>query len=205
LYAGREEPRKEVPDVSVSDRVRDLIEPTLATQGLEVVDVEQRSNILRVSIDRPEGVDLDAISTATRLVSDDLDRHDIVPGRYVLEVSSPGIERTLRTPDHFRRFVGTTVAVRTVAGTEGDRRLEGTLTDADDAGIVVDGRRLSYAEIDRARTVFVWAPTPRPGKSKANSRTKAKAAKPSTKLNARPNTKTKPKTTVHHSAEATPS
>ncbi len=181
--------------MSVSDRVRDLIEPTLATQGLEVVDVEQRSNILRVSIDRPDGVDLDAISTATRLVSESLDRHDdIVPGRYVLEVSSPGIERTLRTPDHFRRFVGTTVAVRTVAGTEGDRRLEGTLTDADDDGVVVDGRRLSYAEIDRARTVFVWAPTPRPGKSKANSRTKAK-----------PKTKTKPKTTAHHSAEATPS
>jgi len=180
--------------VSVSDRVRDLIEPTLATQGLEVVDVEQRANILRVSIDRPEGVDLEAISTATRLVSDDLDRHDIVPGRYVLEVSSPGIERTLRTPEHFRRFVGTMVAVRTVAGTEGDRRLEGTLADADDDGIEVGGRRLSYAEIDRARTVFVWAPTPRPGKSKANSRTKTKS-KP----------KMKPKTTVHQPAEATPS
>jgi len=190
LYAGREEPRKEVPEVSVNDRVRALIEPTLATQGLEVVDVEQKSNILRVSIDRPDGVDLDAISTATRLVSAELDRHDIVPGRYVLEVSSPGIERTLRTPDHFRRFVGTTVAVRTVAGTEGDRRLEGTLTDADHDGIVVADRRLSYAEIDRARTVFVWGAAPRPGKSKANTRTKAKGkAKPGT----------------HHKAEASSS
>ncbi len=179
--------------MSVSDRVRDLIEPTLATQGLEVVDVEQRANILRVSIDRPDGVDLDAISTATRLVSADLDRHDdLVPGRYVLEVSSPGIERTLRTPDHFRRFVGTTVAVRTVAGTEGDRRIEGTLTDADDDGVVVAGRRLSYSEIDRARTVFVWGPTPRPGKSKANTRTKAK-------------TKAKAKPGAHHKAEASSS
>jgi len=193
LYAGREEPRKEVPEVSVSDRVRDLIEPTLATQGLELVDVEQRANILRVSIDRPDGVDLDAISTATRLVSADLDRHDdLVPGRYVLEVSSPGIERTLRTPDHFRRFVGTTVAVRTVAGTEGDRRIEGTLTDADDDGVVVAGRRLSYSEIDRARTVFVWGPTPRPGKSKANTRTKAK-------------TRAKAKPGPHHKAEASSS
>jgi len=190
LYAGREEPRKEVPEVSVSDRVRDLIEPTLATQGLEVVDVERRANILRVSIDRPGGVDLDAISTATRLVSESLDRHDIVPGRYVLEVSSPGIERTLRTPDHFRRFVGTTVAVRTVAGTEGDRRLEGILTDADDDGVVVAERRLAYSEIDRARTVFVWGPTPRPGKSKANTRTK---------------TKPKAKPGAHHKAEASSS
>lgn len=179
--------------MSVSDRVRDLIEPTLAGQGLEVVDVEQRSNILRVSIDRPEGIDLDAISLATRLVSDELDRHDdIVPGRYVLEVSSPGIERTLRTPEHFRRFVGTTVAVRTVAGTEGDRRLQGVLTDADDDGVVVDGRRLDYTEIERARTVFVWGPSPRPGKSKANTRTKAKA-------------KPKAKPGVHHNAEASSS
>ncbi len=178
--------------MSVSDRVRDLIEPTLATQGLEVVDVEQRANILRVSIDRPDGVDLDAISTATRLVSEALDRHDIVPGRYVLEVSSPGIERTLRTPDHYRRFVGTTVAVRTVAGTEGDRRLEGILTDADDDGVVVAERRLSYSEIDRARTVFVWGPTPRPGKSKANTRTKTKS-------------KPKAKPGVQHKAEASSS
>ncbi len=179
--------------MSVSDRVRDLIEPTLATRGLEVVDVEQRANILRVSIDHPDGVDLDAISTATRLVSDTLDRHDdMVPGRYVLEVSSPGIERTLRTPEHYRRFVGTTVAVRTVAGTEGDRRIEGILTDADDDGVVVADRRLSYAQIDRARTVFVWGPAPRPGKSKANTRTKAKS-------------KAKAKPGVQHKAEASSS
>jgi len=164
-----------VVEVSVTDRVRELIEPSLIAKGLEVVDVEQRANVLRVSIDTPDGVDLDAISTATHLVSAELDRHDVVPGRYVLEVSSPGVERPLRTPAHFRRFVGTPVAVRTVAGTEGDRRVQGTLDEADDDGVMVAGRRLAYAEIDRAHTVFVWGPSPRPGKSKANTRTKTKA------------------------------
>ena len=151
--------------MSVTDRVHDVVATPLATSGLELVDVEHTGKLLRVTVDRPGGVDLDAISDATRLVSDALDRTDVVPGRYMLEVSSPGVERPLRRPDHFRRFVGTTIAVRTRPGTEGDRRIEGKLEAADDEGVVVAGRRLTYDEIERARTVFVWAPAPKPGKS----------------------------------------
>jgi len=160
--------------VSVSDRVREVIEPPLATRGLEVVDVEHRTTILRVTIDRPGGIDLDAISEASRLVSDELDRNDVVPGRYVLEVSSPGVERTLRTPEHFARFVGTEVAVRTQPGTEGDRRVDGVLEAADENGITVAGRTLAYDDIERARTVFVWGPAPKPGKGTKPGKTKAK-------------------------------
>jgi ribosome maturation factor RimP len=152
-------------EVTVTDRVRDVVEAPLATSGLELVDVEHTGNLLRVTVDRPEGVDLDAISDASRLVSDALDRTDVVPGRYVLEVSSPGVERPLRTPEHFRRFVGARVAVRTRPGTEGERRVEGELEAADDEGVVVAGRRLAYDEIERARTVFVWEPPAKPGKS----------------------------------------
>ncbi len=158
--------------VSVTDRVREVVEAPLASSDLELVDVEHNGTLLRVSIDRAGGVDLDTISDATRLVSEALDRTDVVPGRYVLEVSSPGVERPLRTPDHFRRFVGTTVAVRTRPGTEGDRRIQGELEAADDEGVVVAGRRLAYDEIERARTVFVWEPAAKPGKSskgKANA------------------------------------
>ncbi len=155
--------------MKVSDRVRALVEPPLAASGLELVDVEHQASVLRITVDRPGGVDLDTISTASRLVSDELDRHDVVPGRYVLEVSSPGVERPLRTPDHFRRFIGTKVAVRTRPGAEGDRRVEGGLESADDGGVVVAGRRLAYAEIDRARTVFEWGPPQAPAKSKAKA------------------------------------
>ena len=171
-------------DLNVTERVRALVEPPLDRAGLELVDVEHQGPVLRITVDRPDGVDLDAISAATRLVSDELDRHDVVPGRYVLEVSSPGVERSLRSPAHFQRFVGTMVAVRTRPGAEGDRRVEGVLESADDTGIVVAGRRLAYSDVERARTVFQWGPQAKP---KAGSKAKpgSNKAKPGSKAKAR--------------------
>jgi ribosome maturation factor RimP len=159
-----------VTDLNVSDRVRDLVEPLLAEQGVEVIDVVHSGAILRITVDRPGGIDTDALSTLSGVVSEALDRDDPIPGRYSLEVSSPGIERSLRTPEHYRRFVGHAVTVRTRPGADGERRLDGTLQAADDSGIVValegDGeRRVPYEEIERARTRFVWGSAPRPAGS----------------------------------------
>jgi len=163
-----------VADLSVTQRVHELVEPLLATHDVEVVDVEQLGATLRVTVDRPGGIDLDAVSEATLVVSDALDRHDPIPGRYTLEVSSPGLERPLRTPAHFQRFVGSDVAVKTKADVEGERRMEGTLESADDTGFVVAGRRLSYDDVEKARTVFVWEPAER---GKAKDKPKAKKSK----------------------------
>jgi len=102
-------------------------------------------------------------------VSDALDRADPVPGHYTLEVSSPGLERPLRTPIHFQRFVGSTVAVKTRPEVEGDRRVEGTLEAADDEGFVVAGRRLAYDDVEKARTVFVWEPAERGKRQKTKA------------------------------------
>jgi len=165
-----------VADSSVTERVRALVEPLLATHDVEVVDVEQLGATLRVTVDRPGGIDLDAVSEATLVVSDALDRHDPVPGRYTLEVSSPGLERALRTPAHFQRFVGSDVAVKTKADVEGDRRVEGPLESADGEGFVVAGRRVSYDDVEKARTVFVWEPAER-GKAKEKGKQKTKAGK----------------------------
>jgi ribosome maturation factor RimP len=148
--------------MSVVERVRELVAPVLEADGLELFDVEYGGGRVVVLADRPGGVDLDALTEATHRISALLDREDPVPGRYVLEVSSPGLERPLRTPEHFRRFVGTTVAVKTKPDVEGDRRVRGELSEADDAGCVVGGRRLAYADIERAKTVFEWGPAPRP-------------------------------------------
>jgi ribosome maturation factor RimP len=158
--------------VSAADWVRALVEPPLVDQGFEVVDVEQRGATLRVVVDRPGGVDLDAIADATTVVSEVLDRHDPVPGRYVLEVSSPGVERPLRVPAHFQRAVGATVALTTRDDGEGAGHIRGVLEAADDGGVVVDGRRLAYEEIIRARTVLEWGAGPRPSPSR---RKKARA------------------------------
>jgi ribosome maturation factor RimP len=150
-----------VTDQEANNRVRSVVEPPLAAAGFEVVDVVRQGAVLRVTVDQVDGaegggIDLDGVTEATRMVSDLLDRHDLLEDRTTLEVSSPGIERPLRTPGHFRRFVGTQVAVKLRAGAEGERRLTGLLEDADDDGVVVAGRRLAYGDIDRARTVFVW-------------------------------------------------
>ncbi len=144
--------------MSVGDRVRELIEPLLGEQGLEVVDVEHSGATLRITVDRAAGggIDLDTIANASEVVSTALDRADPIPGRYTLEVSSPGIERALRTPAQFCRHVGSLVALKTRPGTEGDRRVEGTLEAADAGGVVVGGRTFAYADIERAHTVFSW-------------------------------------------------
>jgi ribosome maturation factor RimP len=162
--------------MGTDDAVRRLVEPLLAGRGLELFDVELRSGVLRISVDKDTGLDLDAISEASEVISAALDNEDPVPGKYTLEVSSPGLERPLRTPAHFRRFVGTTVSVRTQPEVEGERRLQGTLEAADDDGITVAGRRLTYSEIERARTVFEWGPTPKRAAATPRSKKSKKAS-----------------------------
>jgi ribosome maturation factor RimP len=157
-----------------AERVRDLILPLLDASDLELVDVEVRAGLLRIAVDRPGGVDMDAIGHVSQSISAALDREDPLPGgRYVLEVSSPGLERPLRTPEHFRRFVGATVAVKLLAGAEAasdQRRVQGRLAGADEDGVVLEvpGQdaplRVDYADIEAARTVFEWGPPPRPGR-----------------------------------------
>ncbi|MBO0893493.1 MAG: ribosome maturation factor RimP, partial [Acidimicrobiales bacterium] len=158
--------------MELATQVRRVVEAALATSDLELWDVETHPGLVRVVVDRPGGVDLDTLSSVNRLVSESLDREDPMPaGRYQLEVSSPGVERPLRTPGHFQRSLGTTVSVKTRPGTPGARRLEGRLVAADDDGIVVapEGDRpngqevdasvgIPYQDIERARTVLCWGP-----------------------------------------------
>ncbi len=111
-----------------TERVRHLVEPVITGAGLEVWDVEVRPGLLRILVDRPGGVDLDTISRVSEAVSRVLDAHDDGPeGHYLLEVSSPGVERALRTPEHYRRFLGEVVAVKTTAPVDGARRFQGVL------------------------------------------------------------------------------
>ena len=164
---------------SAIERVRRLVVPILADLGLELYDLEQAGGSVRVLVDRPGGADLEAIADATRMISRELDHIDPMPGRYTLEVSTPGLERPLRTPAHYRGALGVLVTVRTLPEVAGERRVRGVLTEVDDDGITVrlaeasdhaaagDGaeRRLAYHEIERAKTVFEWGPSPKPGSS----------------------------------------
>jgi ribosome maturation factor RimP len=161
---------------AVIPRVRELLEPVVAAAGLELFDLELRAGVLHVYVDRSEGVDLDSISRAATAVSAALDEADPIPGRYTLEVSSPGLERPLRTPEHFRRYVGTTVTVKTKPEVDGERRVTAILDDADDEGFTVGGRRLRYDDVERARTVFEWEAAPKRAASQPRTKKHAKSA-----------------------------
>ena len=163
-------------DTPMIQKVRALVDPIATDLQLDIYDIEQRGGTLRVTLDTragtPGSVDMEQLSLATRLISRELDHADPVPGRYTLEVTSPGVERTLRTPAHFQREVGKTVNVRLANVDAEQRRLEGVLIAADErtatirveaAGEAVD-HTVDIDSIDRARTVFVWGPQPKPGK-----------------------------------------
>jgi len=159
--------------MSTADRVRDIVVPLVAAADLELYDLELAGGVLQILVDRPGGADIDAISRLARTISRALDEHDPIAGGYALEVGSPGLERPLRTPQHFARAVGETAKVKTRAGTEGDRRVAGTITGADDTSVTLrdaEGieHRVAYDDIERARTTFEWgapATTERKAKS----------------------------------------
>ena len=183
--------------MAVQQRVQDLLEPIVATiDGIELVDVEFTGGTLRLTVDRLDGaetpstaeagvaersggVTTEALTAVNRLVSPILDQHDPIPGRYTLEVSSPGLERPLTRAGHYRRAIGELVVVKMERDIE-PRRLKGTLTAVGDGDhpdltidvVEVDGveldepqqRTIASADVAKARTVFEWGPAPKPGK-----------------------------------------
>lgn len=150
-------------EATAIETVIGLLAPLVAEHGAELYDVEWKPGLLRVSIDRPmgtgTGIDLDAVGRLAPMVSALLDAldPDPFPGQYTLEVGSPGIERTLRTPAHYRVQVGQMISVRTVRPLDGERRFLAVLDAADDHGVSLAGRTLAYDEIGSARSVFDWA------------------------------------------------
>jgi ribosome maturation factor RimP len=206
-------------DTPLVQRVRSLVEPIAADLALDVYDIEQRGGTLRVTLDTPPGspggVDLDQLALATRLIGRELDHNDPVPGRYTLEVTSPGVERSLRTPAHFQREIGKTVTVRLADVTAEQRRIEGVLVAADDRtatirvttkndpiGGSVD-RVVEIAAVDRARTVFEWGPQPKPGKATGSRKTASrKTAKQTAASVSDPMPETSPETSSETSKES---
>ena len=152
--------------MAVTDRLDAMAAPLCDRIGVELLAVEYEGGVLRLVVDHPEGVGMDAIAGVTREVSRALDHEDPISGTYTLEVTSPGLERSLKCPAHFERAVGTEVAIKTQPGTDGDRRVSGVLQSTDGDGVVVraaDGstRSIRHDEILKARTVFTWTPEPK--------------------------------------------
>lgn len=138
-----------------SAAVADMLGPVLAGAGFDLEDVAVSRagtrSVVRVVVDRDGGLDLDGVADATRLVGGVLDADDeVVPGSYVLEVTSPGVDRPLTAPRHWTRAVGRLVAVTSRDAAP----LTGRVAAADEEAALlhVDGREVSvgYAAVTRA-------------------------------------------------------
>jgi len=162
--------------MAVIDRVRNLVEPIVVAESATIYDIEHNGGILRILVDHEGGIDVACIRRISRSVSRLFDEVDPIPGRYTLEVSSPGLERPLRTPEHFRGAIGSAIKVKTFAEIDGMRRFVGTVATADDDGFDLRCEeatvRIGHADVSSARTIFEWGPTPKKGgktKSKSSS------------------------------------
>ncbi|MCA1711169.1 MAG: ribosome maturation factor RimP [Actinobacteria bacterium] len=133
-------------------RLTELLTPVVAETGADLEDVSVskagKRSVVRIAVDRDGGIDLDDVADISRVVSDALDELDeqdpaALGDSYVLEVGSPGVDRPLTHPRHWRRNVK-----RLVTATLGDgSTVSGRLTDADEQRVVLDGREIPYADL----------------------------------------------------------
>jgi ribosome maturation factor RimP len=143
------------------DELTALIEPAIESLGYELSDIDAKlggkDGFLRVYIDRPEGIVIEDCESVSRQVSAILDVEDPLPGHYALEVSSPGLDRTLTKPAHFQRFMGEDVRVKLRFPLDGRRNFRGALRSADEEKIEVEvdgeSHSLPLATIESARLV----------------------------------------------------
>jgi ribosome maturation factor RimP len=141
------------------EQVKKLVLPVVDAASLELVEVrflvDRGRRVLRLYIDKPGGVTLQDCSSVSKEVSRLLDVHEVLPHRYTLEVSSPGLDRPLREPSDFRRNLGRLIQVTARRPSSGTRTLVGILFSWDQEGITlkVDGREESirYGDIVKAR------------------------------------------------------
>jgi ribosome maturation factor RimP len=154
--------------------VWEIAAPLVAEEGMEILEIECRyeakkgGRVLRLYLDKEGGPNLDDLSRISRQLSDLLDIHDPVAGPYTLEVSSPGINRVLKTREHFVHFVGKRVRVRTRESIDGKKSFLGLLKEVGPDGLVVQEKsefRIPFAVIERANYEHDWSSASRQRRS----------------------------------------
>ena len=138
----------------LEERLRSLAEPVLARHGADLVDIEVkrgRTSLVRVVADQPGGIDLDTCAQVSQELSRMLDVDDPIQGRYTLEVTSPGLDRPLRTEADFAKNVGRKVRV-VLEASQIEGNVEGVTADA----VRVAGETIRLADIRKAKLVLPW-------------------------------------------------
>ena len=151
--------------MSALDEVKGLAQAVTSRRSLRLWDVEMAGragqSVLRVYVDAEGGVDLDTVAQVSEELSRGLDLRDPIPGRYTLEVSTPGLERTLKSGEHFKLSIGRSVVVKTTSPLAGNsNRIDGEILSADDRQVVLktenDEVKVPYEAIKSARIIFEW-------------------------------------------------
>ena len=148
-------------------RIWELAVPLAEMGGMEIIDIELRregsrgGRVLRLYLDKDGGPNVDDLSQVSRELSALLDTYDVVDGAYTLEVSSPGINRPLKRPEHFQQFIGKTVRVRTRELIQGRRSFLGRLLEVSSEKIAVnqDGIRceIPFLLIEKSNYEHDWS------------------------------------------------
>lgn len=149
----------------VVSKIEEIAQRVAASEGIEVVEVEFKggggNQLVRISIDRPEGVSHADCELVSHQVGTILDVEDVVPGHYTLEVSSPGVERKLLKPSDYIRFQGKKAKIVLREPVESQRHLQGTLAGLENGTVSLDtgaGRVLRFHlnQVERANLKFEW-------------------------------------------------
>ena len=160
---------------SIISQTCEVAAPLAADEGLEIFDIEFRREgrggwVLRLYLDKEGGPNLDELTRVSRQLGDLLDVHDVLQRSYTLEVSSPGVNRLLKRPEHFTQFLGKKIRVRTRERIEGRRSFLGLLKETTQDGIVVSHEKVEvyipHGMIEKANYEHDWD---RAGKSKYRS------------------------------------
>jgi len=142
--------------------LQEMLEPVVEAMGYELLGVDYQGRgahgILRIYIDKPEGITLDDCSAVSHQVSGTLDVEDPIPGQYSLEVSSPGLDRPLFKLSHFEQFVGARAKLKLVAPLNGQRNFVGTLQGVEDESVLLllesgTQENFFFKDIEQARLV----------------------------------------------------
>lgn len=147
---------------TITREVTDFLEPILEDMGYELVDVAYGTRngrwVLQVFMDKEGGVTIDDCARVSGEIGDLIDVRDIIPHEYVLEVSSPGLDRPLKKRKDFQRATGRKVKIRTIEPREGRRNFTGRLdrVEGDMITVLVDGAEVSLflADVDKANVVY---------------------------------------------------
>lgn len=141
-------------DATVSEKVRQIVEPIIQSEGMELVDLEyrreQRGRVLRLFIDRKGGVTVNDCASISQEVDKNLDVEGIPPGPYTLEVSSPGLNRPLKREADFHRFTDRLIKLRTAVAIEKRKTFRGRLLACHDGMVEVeDNSRVIQIPLDQ--------------------------------------------------------